>query len=634
MVSNSDLEKWQKAIQGIEAKQAEMDLQERSAFQALKGLFNNGDFESGESGDNLKIIKDNLKQHDKHRLLQIHLKNFIALCEQNFTNKSAAFVQTQVSAPVFVPPPEIWDEPVPVHTVTNPLVTIGVMPPTPPEVPPPPIIQPPSFQPPVMQPPTFQPPVNQETKAPEPEKLKEETIVKPIIIEFAPPVSPASSIIAPDIQEEKDGNQKIKKSNKQLFFIIVAIALLVGGWQIYQHWDTVKNWEPVSKLWDKKPIPVEPAFIHPFVGIWKGTLNNEIAMLEFMTIDTVGNIKAQIYFLENRPDTLKLNGTIKGNSINLQNETGKYSGILQPDSSIYSGTFYDKNIGASFEFSFRNPKYYPVKTTEQIDSTHIIQPVVYTVTSVPNVHLKNAGDYVTNPDGIISQTAKEKLNAMINSVQNETTDEIAVVLLSSIGGDDVDDFGTHLFNYWGIGKKNVNNGLLFLLVNDQKQMIFRTGSGLEKALPDIILSQVIHNDISPSISSGDFDGGIIAGIAKVCDYLKKPETVQKIMQSNNELQPDSQTTKVIEKTYPFGIYKGGAINGYPEGNGKMTYSRQVQIAKQDTKSPPHFANPGDYFIGSWGNGDIVSGTLYDKNSNAKEKILAPKRFSLYDISKD
>jgi len=168
---------------------------------------------------------------------------------------------------------------------------------------------------------------------------------------------------------------------------------------------------------------------------------------------------------------------------------------------------------------------------------------VYTVSSVPNDHLKNAADYVTNPDGIISQSAEDKINVMIDSVQSVSTAEIAVVLLSSIGDNDIDDFGTSLFTQWGIGKKN-DNGLLFLLINDQKQMIFRTGYGLEGVLPDVILARVIRNDISPLLQKGDFDGGIVAGIAKVSVYLKNPEAVQEIMQKE-EADKKAQTTKLL-----------------------------------------------------------------------------------------
>jgi hypothetical protein len=88
------------------------------------------------------------------------------------------------------------------------------------------------------------------------------------------------------------------------------------------------------------------------------------------------------------------------------------------------------------------------------------------------------------------------------------------------------------------------------------------------------------------------------------------------------------------KTYSFGKYVGSLKNGIPEGDGKMYYNKRIQIAKHDTQNPAHYAGQDDYFDGSWGNGDIVSGYLYDKSGSIKERIIAPKRFNAYDISKD
>ena len=92
------------------------------------------------------------------------------------------------------------------------------------------------------------------------------------------------------------------------------------------------------------------------------------------------------------------------------------------------------------------------------------------------------------------------------------------------------------------------------------------------------------------------------------------------------------------KTYSFGKYEGSLKNGYPEGRGKMTYTKRVQIAKhakdKDLKTVVHYAEAGDYFDGDWGNGDIVSGSLYDRNGIVKEVIFTSKRPNPYDISND
>ncbi|MCC8145115.1 MAG: TPM domain-containing protein [Bacteroidales bacterium] len=153
----------------------------------------------------------------------------------------------------------------------------------------------------------------------------------------------------------------------------------------------------------------------------------------------------------------------------------------------------------------------------------------YTVDKVPNDNLKNRSDFVTNPDGIISQGAEQQINSVINQIKDSTSAEVAVVLLKSIGNQDIDNFGTDLFSLWGIGKREKDNGLLFLLVEDQHQMVFRTGYGLEGVLPDIILSRIINNDISPLMRSGNYDEAIVNGISKIKDYLLNPEAVQEIL---------------------------------------------------------------------------------------------------------
>ena len=88
------------------------------------------------------------------------------------------------------------------------------------------------------------------------------------------------------------------------------------------------------------------------------------------------------------------------------------------------------------------------------------------------------------------------------------------------------------------------------------------------------------------------------------------------------------------KQYSFGKYVGELKNGIPEGNGKFDYTRRVQIAKHDTDNPAHYAEAGDWFDGTWGNGDIVSGALYSKDGKIKERIFAPKRFNPYDLNSD
>ena len=94
MISTSDLEKWQQAINGITTAQSELSPEELSAFSAIISLLHNGNFEASESDDYIRVFKNALPQHAKNRLLQVHLKNFITLCEKYFKTQAATPTNT------------------------------------------------------------------------------------------------------------------------------------------------------------------------------------------------------------------------------------------------------------------------------------------------------------------------------------------------------------------------------------------------------------------------------------------------------------------------------------------------------------------------------------------------------------
>jgi hypothetical protein len=87
MVSNSDLHRWQQAINGVKAEQNGLSPDELTAFQTLISLINSRNFEASESGSYIQVIRNALKQHEKNSLLRAYLTNFGILCEKYFKEK-------------------------------------------------------------------------------------------------------------------------------------------------------------------------------------------------------------------------------------------------------------------------------------------------------------------------------------------------------------------------------------------------------------------------------------------------------------------------------------------------------------------------------------------------------------------
>lgn len=142
-----------------------------------------------------------------------------------------------------------------------------------------------------------------------------------------------------------------------------------------------------------------------------------------------------------------------------------------------------------------------------------------TVEEVPNVHVEDKTQYVSNPDDILSRAAVDSLNAIIRHTWEASSAELVVVALESIGEEDIDEYATDLFRHWVIGKKDSNNGVLVMVCRDQRRAVIRSGYGSEGVLPDIICGRILRDDMFPLFKKGDYDGGLLKAVGRIDSLL-------------------------------------------------------------------------------------------------------------------
>lgn len=179
----------------------------------------------------------------------------------------------------------------------------------------------------------------------------------------------------------------------------------------------------------------------------------------------------------------------------------------------------------------------------------LIRAIEYTVDKVPNVHLDDGRRFVSNPDGILSAETVNTLDQMLFSLQEANTSEVAVVALQSIGDNDIDDFATELFTRWGIGKQN-DNGLLVLLILDQRRITFRTGYGIEGILPDAICKRIQTQYVIPQFKQGDYDKGILDGMNVITRILTTPEAVKELTAAPVKKESTGRESSVYTSRFP------------------------------------------------------------------------------------
>lgn len=159
----------------------------------------------------------------------------------------------------------------------------------------------------------------------------------------------------------------------------------------------------------------------------------------------------------------------------------------------------------------------------------------YTVETVPNIKLIN-NSYVSNPDNLLSDQAVAEINIMLDSLEKKTSAQVAVVMLNSIGDEDIFEFAQSLFTKWGVGKSGNDNGLLILFVQDKRTVRFHTGYGLEGILPDAICKRIQTQKMVPFFKDGNVDAGMKAGVEEVAKIIADPTYAGEINEDTSKAE--------------------------------------------------------------------------------------------------
>jgi uncharacterized protein len=121
--------------------------------------------------------------------------------------------------------------------------------------------------------------------------------------------------------------------------------------------------------------------------------------------------------------------------------------------------------------------------------------------------------------GVLSPADSAAIERLARDVEQKTTAQLAVVTVPSLDGLTVDNYAHQLFNSWGIGQKDVNNGVLFLIAPKDRRMRIEVGYGLEPLLTDALCGEIRDQQIIPRFKENDYSGGIVAGTNRLAEII-------------------------------------------------------------------------------------------------------------------
>jgi uncharacterized protein len=133
--------------------------------------------------------------------------------------------------------------------------------------------------------------------------------------------------------------------------------------------------------------------------------------------------------------------------------------------------------------------------------------------------------FVSDFADILDPAAEARITAALSAARDDPGAEIAVVTIGSRRDygphPSLESFANGLFNAWGIGAAEPNNGILILVADDDREMRIELGSGYAPSWA-FTAEEIVHRTMLPSFQTGDLPAGIEAGTQAAIDRIARP----------------------------------------------------------------------------------------------------------------
>jgi uncharacterized protein len=140
---------------------------------------------------------------------------------------------------------------------------------------------------------------------------------------------------------------------------------------------------------------------------------------------------------------------------------------------------------------------------------------------------------ITDNAQLLSTEVNRSLSDSLQAHEKRTGNQIAVLTIPTLDGENIEDYAVRVFESWKLGQKDKDNGVLIVVVPKDRRMRIEVGYGLEGTLTDAAAGRIIQLVMTPKFKNGDFEGGIAEGARAVMDVLEGGELPESVVRTGS-----------------------------------------------------------------------------------------------------
>jgi len=148
-------------------------------------------------------------------------------------------------------------------------------------------------------------------------------------------------------------------------------------------------------------------------------------------------------------------------------------------------------------------------------------PIQSTTTNVTGQWIPPLQGRVTDLANVLSPEDQDRLEAKLARYEQETSHQLAVLLVPTLSGESIEAFSLRVANAWALGHKGIDNGILVTLAMKERSVRIELGLGMEKYISDESAKSIIDGVMVPAFGKGDYAGGLEAGLDQLMEQGRR-----------------------------------------------------------------------------------------------------------------
>jgi uncharacterized protein len=122
---------------------------------------------------------------------------------------------------------------------------------------------------------------------------------------------------------------------------------------------------------------------------------------------------------------------------------------------------------------------------------------------------------VVDQTATLSSDDVASLNQLLRDFEARKGSQVAVLIVPTTNPESIEQYSIRVAEVWKIGRKKIDDGVVLVVAKNDRKLRIEVGYGLEGALTDVTAKRIIDEYITPRFRSGDFSGGISAGVNQI-----------------------------------------------------------------------------------------------------------------------